>query len=152
FDKHGSHPLPLLLSSPLPPALQSFAYDFKIPRHKKFDFQPRYYNADKEEFENRKRMIEAQVEAEMKGEAVKDENHAYRISQSFRSNRQRPKMIFDFSSNTAFIRLIIIFCLLFFGYVWLEYGDEIYPLLQSPNVQAMLGILVIYIIFRLFRR
>lgn len=124
----------------------------KTPRHKKFDFQPRYYNPEKEEFESRKRMIEAQVEAEMTGKKMDDEQYAYRISQAFRTTRQRPKMIFDFSSSTAFIRLIIIFCLLFFGYIWLEYGDQIYPILQSRNVQAMLAILAIYIIFRLFRR
>ncbi len=31
---------------------------FKLPKHKQFDFKPRYYNADKEEFDERVRQSE----------------------------------------------------------------------------------------------
>lgn len=60
-------------------ALDIFTFEFrimrnklpsfiKLPRNKTFDFQPRYYDAEKEELEERKARILRQLEAEKKGE------------------------------------------------------------------------------------
>lgn len=43
---------------------------FKLPRHKQFSFKSRYYDADKEEFEQRVRQAEQEVEGFKKGDYV----------------------------------------------------------------------------------
>lgn len=79
---------------------------FKTRRNKQFNFTPRHYNEDKEDFKNRY----AQIEAEMNGES------------SFQAGGFRPNLKAKWQSNkktTSYssksnIRLIIIATLLFF--------------------------------------
>ncbi|AFM03687.1 hypothetical protein Fleli_1251 [Bernardetia litoralis DSM 6794] len=51
-----------------------FKKSTRLPKHKKFEFQPRFYNADKEDFEKRKRWTEAEEKLkELDKEQAKDQ-------------------------------------------------------------------------------
>ena len=90
---------------------------FKLPEHRRFDFPARYYDADKERLEKRKKEIE-------------DGNYQSRIKNSF--NRSKNTKNWNNKWNT--IRLVIIFTILIFGFIFI-YGqiDEVLALLNSST-------------------
>ncbi|MCB0641125.1 MAG: hypothetical protein KDC44_05770 [Phaeodactylibacter sp.] len=55
---------------------------FKVPRHQRYEYKPRYWNPEKEELQERLKRIEAMKNPDMDPDAVKR-----RISGSFRSGR-----------------------------------------------------------------
>lgn len=124
----------------------------KVPQTKKFNYDPRHFDPVKEELDYRVKSIEAQVKAEKEGKQTGEENYSYRISQAFRSQRQKPKNILDFSSNIAFIRLVIAFVLMLFFYTWLEYGDNLFSVMSSSRNFWILVLLFLgYISYKIIR-
>ena len=85
---------------------------FKTPTHKTFNFKTRYYNADKEAFEERIRM--AKLEGGIvsnDAEAVKD-----RIRQKFQ-DRRKIKNLPD--NRSRILRIVILFVILSAFFYWL---------------------------------
>ena len=71
----------------------------KLPKHKRFDYTPRYYNEQKERLEERKRQIEAQQSEKKTREDI---NISFRRSSSYdKKYRARHLMM-------ANIRLVVI--------------------------------------------
>jgi hypothetical protein len=90
---------------------------FKLPQHKRFDFPARYYNEDKERLE----AIENDI---------KDGNYKKRIKNSF-SRSQNAK---NWNNSWNTIRLVIIFTILIFGFIFIYTQiDEVLALLNSSN-------------------
>jgi hypothetical protein len=78
---------------------------FKTPKHKTFNFKTRYYNAEKEAFEERIRL--AQQEGNMISkdvEAVKD-----RIRYKFQNRRSSIKLA---DNKSRILRIVILFMIL----------------------------------------
>ena len=74
---------------------------FKTQKHRSFNFRPRYYDADKEAFEERIRRIESELSTENSDiEATK-----LRIRQKFESRRSNSGSASDKASN---IRILVI--------------------------------------------
>lgn len=124
----------------------------KLPKNKRFNYEPRYYDPEKEELQERIQRIEAQVKAEKEGQVYVGENRAYRISQAFRAERQKPSTFLDFGSRPAFLRLLIATSLIGLGYLWLEHGDTLFEVIglvfkKSPQYW-FLGIVVVYAIIK----
>ncbi len=132
----------------------------KIPKYKRFSYQPRHFDPAQEELQERVQRIEAEVKAEKEGKPVLAEgHHASRISRAFREGRSKPAPFMSFTSKTAFLRLSIITILVLTGYLWLEYGDRFDELLanlmpRSPymTIAILLGVYVIYKAYRVVKR
>ena len=90
---------------------------FKLPQHRRFDFPARYYDEDKERIEKRKKQIE-------------EGTYQSRIKNSF--NRSQNSKNWNNSWNT--IRLVIIFTILIFGFIFIySQIDEVLSLLNSSS-------------------
>ena len=127
----------------------------KLPRTKRFSYEPRYYDPEKEAREQRIKEVEARIKAE-NGELYESkEVYASRISHAFKTGRQRPKGLFNFSSQTAFLRLIIISFLVLTSYLYLEYGERLGDILsyirQGNTKYTILGLIGVYIAFKILR-
>jgi len=103
----------------------------RLPKNKRFNFQPRYYDPIKEEIEERTSRI--------KGEIDRSKNSSYRenISAAFRSRRRAEK-----KSGVMQFGFVLLFALIFFGY--LLYGEKVF--------MAFLILIPIYIWLKLKRR
>ena len=99
----------------------------RMPRHKRFTFEPRYYDPIKEDIQNRTERI--------KGEIKQTSSHAYRehIKSAYATRARREK-------STNFMQLLLILILLgtFFG--WIFYGNLV--------LYAFVVIFPIYIFLR----
>ena len=78
----------------------------KLPSHKRFEYSPRYWDPEKEEFEERVR----QIKKEMGIEVSRDPNRTTIKRGSFRQVRQQTKLKATRSSN---LRLVVILAVLF---------------------------------------
>ena len=78
---------------------------FKLPGHKKFNYNPRYWDPDKEELEERIR----QIKQEMGVEVPRDPNRSTIRRGSFRTASQKAKVK---ASRTSNIRLLVILAVL----------------------------------------
>ncbi|MCU0445572.1 MAG: hypothetical protein MUE85_11715 [Microscillaceae bacterium] len=132
----------------------------KLPKPKRFDFPTRYYNAEKEEFEQRVKDIQSQVDAEKNGGKLSDyaqSGYASRISGAFRDNRRRAKGTGGLFSNALVMRLVIMGILGTLMYAYLEFGDRLEQALQGSEISSALGwvlsaMLFFVVIFLLKRR
>lgn len=88
----------------------------KIPKHQKFSFEPRYYDAKKEEMLEREARIRAELEAE-RGEAP----YRSRIAGAFRAARKRSAATKG-ELNSALVRLGILLFLAIFIVAYLQWG------------------------------
>lgn len=59
---------------------------FKLPKYKRFDFEPRYYDPVKEEVEKRERLIKGAFRREQQAEGAKN-----RISDAFQKRQRESK-------------------------------------------------------------
>jgi hypothetical protein len=82
----------------------------RIPKYKRFNFEPRYYDSVKEDIQNRTQRI--------KGELKVTSAHAHRehIKSAFRQREKRAK-------SSDFMQLLLIFILLGAFGGWLIYGN-----------------------------
>jgi len=78
----------------------------KLPSHKRFEYTPRYWDPEKEEFEERVR----QIQQEMGMDVPRDPNRTTIKRGSFRQVRQQAKVKASRSSN---LRLVVILVALF---------------------------------------
>jgi len=78
----------------------------KLPSHKRFEYTPRYWDPEKEEFEERVR----QIQQEMGMDVPRDPNRTTIKRGSFRQVRQQTKVRASKSSN---LRLVVILIALF---------------------------------------
>ena len=83
---------------------------FKTPRHKSFNFKTRYYNAEKEAFEDRIRM------AQRNGTLVSNdaEGAKDRIRQKFQGKRKIQNLPDDRSRILRIVGLLIVLSALFY--------------------------------------
>ena len=92
----------------------------KTPKHQKFSFEPRYYDAAKEEREQRNKRIRQELEKEKQSN---DNNYADRIRGSFHSSRKRTKVTNN-DLHTALLRIGILLFLVCFIIAYLEWGNK----------------------------
>ncbi len=85
----------------------------RLPKNKRFNFQPRYYDPIKEEIEERTSRIKSELD--------KSSTQSYRdnISSAFRRRSRTDK-----KSGVMQFGFVILFALIFFGY--LLYGEKIF--------------------------
>jgi len=82
----------------------------RVPKNKRFNFQPRYYDAIKEEIEERTERIKSEI-------GDKEFYHEH-ISQAFRRREKR-----DRTSGMLQFFFVITFALIIFGYIY--FGAQI---------------------------
>ena len=61
---------------------------FKVPQHRNFDFEPRYYDPVKEEIAKKERFAKAEMEAEKRRASEGRNRDSQRISDAFQSRRR----------------------------------------------------------------
>ncbi|MEQ8909364.1 MAG: hypothetical protein RIC95_09235 [Vicingaceae bacterium] len=77
---------------------------FKSGRNKRFNFSPRYYDADKEAFQNRY----AQIEAEMKGKSTLSHAGGRSLRDRWEANKNNSS--FSKKSNVRLLFIIALLC------------------------------------------
>ena len=92
----------------------------RIPKHQRFTFEPRFYDAQKEEREERNRQIRQDTENE-KNKSVA--GYQTRIKGSFGSARRRSP-ISSGDLRTPLIRLAVLFFLVLFIVTYLQWGNK----------------------------
>ena len=83
---------------------------FKIPKHKKFNYRPRYWDPEKEEFEKRKRELDGNDNKPKTDEEVKDD---LKFQMETRWRRKHAPDVAGRSS--PWIKLTIYALVIFFG-------------------------------------
>jgi Flp pilus assembly protein TadB len=111
----------------------------RTPKHQKFTFEPRFYDAKKEEREERERRIRQQLESEKTGGA---DGYETRIKGSFHSARKRSSAS-QADLQASLIRIAILFVLVVMLVAYLQWG--------TVALYGMLVIIPIYAWLR-FRR
>jgi Flp pilus assembly protein TadB len=92
----------------------------RTPKHQKFSFEPRFYDPQKEEREERERRIRAEVENE-KNKPV--EGYESRIKGTFHSARKRSQATSS-DLQISLIRIIILLFLVVFIVAYLQWGNK----------------------------
>lgn len=88
----------------------------KLPRHKRFNFKTRYYNAEQEELQQRIDVIKAEVEREKSGE-YDSQVARFKMEQNWKMNRTRQG---HFNASNLRIAIIVgILSLIFYYYLYL---------------------------------
>ena len=110
---------------------------FRIPRHQRFQYIPRYYDEVKEDLEKRTARIRREVERE--GETERSTDHRSRISGGFSRYHESRRQ----DRNTSLMQLIMVLVLFgaFTGYLF--YGSIV--------LYALLLIFPVYIYFKVKR-
>ena len=128
-----------------------FKRSTRLPKHKKFEFQPRFYNADKEDFDKRKRWTEAEERLkELEKEEVKEEieklsnyNEENSVLRgSFGRAKEKRKTLFGSMSV-----LILIVLLGGAAYIFINLGSGGKDL--SWQVYILLLLVPLYVLFRI---
>lgn len=92
----------------------------RIPKHQKFNFEPRFYDAEKEEREERNRRIAQELENEKSGSV---DGFETRIKGSFHSARKRSQAT-SADLKAALVRIGIILFLVIFFIAYLQWGNS----------------------------
>ena len=85
----------------------------RMPRYKRFDFTPRYYDPVKEDIQNRMTRIEGELRT------MEAEDHRRQIQHAYSSRLRRNK-----STDFMQLVLILIFLCTFFG--WIYFGNAVF--------------------------
>lgn len=123
----------------------------KTPRHRRFGYEPVFYDPVQEDLEQRVQDAERRIKAEKEGIDTDNIDYGTRISQSFRQQRGKASIWNGFASSTAFIRMLIAFLLVGLTYGFLEYGEQIEKMSftnSSAFVVLLLGFGSLYLIAR----
>lgn len=83
---------------------------FRLPKPKKFEYTPLYYDPKKEAMQERERRISS----ELTGEALSEEDYANRIKGSMRSPSKRKQKDQKSDARTSNIRIVLIILVLAF--------------------------------------
>ena len=128
-----------------------FKKSARLPKHKKFEFQPRFYNPDKEDFDKRKCWAEAEERLkELEKEEVKEElnelskyNEEHSVLRgSFGRAKEKRKTLFGNMSIVVLVALLggAAYIFINLGSKGEDYGWQLYTLLLLVPV---------YILFRI---
>ncbi len=123
----------------------------KTPRHRRFGYEPVFYDPAQEDLEQRVQDAERRIKAEKEGIDTDNIDYGTRISQSFRRQRGKTSIFQGLASSTAFIRMLIAFMLVGLSYGFLEYGEQIEKMSftnASPFLVLILGFGSLYMIAR----
>lgn len=100
-----------------------FQFLFKLPKYKRFNFEPRHYDPAKEEMEERKARIRFELERERRTGSSTDENGS--LQRGFMRRQERPSV----SNSVGITRLFLILVMTGLTFGWLEWGNVVfYPL------------------------
>ena len=111
----------------------------RLPKYKRFDYEPRHYDPIKEEIEERTYRIKKELEAQNlieKNEEDKEFQRSYSPSITFRSNSQQT--IRD--QRAVLIRLIIVAVLSILTFGFIYYGERV--------LYSLFLVIPVYIYFR----
>jgi Flp pilus assembly protein TadB len=112
----------------------------KTPRHKRFSFQPRYYDPQEEEQREREQRIRKELqESETKEDLL---SHRSRIAGSFRQAKKTTSKQSD--SSTAILRTLILTFLVIWLIAYLHYG--------KPAIYALFVLVPVYLYFRFLKK
>ncbi|WP_375562478.1 hypothetical protein ACE193_08000 [Bernardetia sp. OM2101] len=128
-----------------------FKKSARLPKHKKFEFQPRFYNPDKEDLDKRKRWAEAEERLkQLEKEEVKEElnelssyNEEHSVLRgSFGRAKEKRKTLFGNMSIVVLIALLggAAYIFINLGSKGADYGWELY---------LVLSLIPLYILFRI---
>lgn len=92
----------------------------KIPKHQKFNFGPRFYDAEKEGRAERERRIRQELENEKTGAA---DGYETRIKGSFHSARKRSQAT-PSDLQASLIRIGVILFMVIFLMAYLQWGNK----------------------------
>jgi Flp pilus assembly protein TadB len=112
----------------------------KTPPHKRFSFQPRYYDPQEEEQRER----EQRIKKELKENETEEDllSHRSRIAGSFRQAKKTTGKQSD--SSTAILRTLILTFLVIWLIAYLHYG--------TPAIYALFVLVPVYIYFRFLKK
>jgi Flp pilus assembly protein TadB len=113
----------------------------KTPKHKRFNFTPRHYDAMEEERKAREERIRSELQAEGK-DIIIDDSYRTRMAGSFRASKKTQGRQFDPSANL--LRIIIITILVVWLIAYIQFGQ--------PALYALLLIVPVYVWIRFVRR
>jgi hypothetical protein len=88
----------------------------KLPRNKQFNFKTRFYDAEKEELEQRISTIKAEIEAEKKG-SFDSEVARHKMAQSWKMNRTRRNHFNASNMRIAMIAAALVLVFYYFFYL-----------------------------------
>ncbi|MBD81261.1 MAG: hypothetical protein CL840_20255 [Crocinitomicaceae bacterium] len=92
----------------------------KLPRNKRFNFKPRYYDAQKEELENRIAIIKAEMKEEESAKLRSDydsELTRYKMAQQWKMGSTRKTQFNRSNMRVAFIAAILFLFFYYYLYV-----------------------------------
>lgn len=119
----------------------------KIPRHKRFNFMPRFYDEREYELKEREERIRRELESQRAADKATEDidpslfSHRERIAGSFRSSARRSMHQGSSSPSTMLIRLALFTFLAIWVIAYLEYGNV-----------AFFALLLIFPVYFLMRR
>ncbi|MBS1545501.1 MAG: hypothetical protein JST14_17825 [Bacteroidetes bacterium] len=114
----------------------------KTPNHKRFSFQPRYYDAAEEERREREERIKREIARE-RGEATEDvPGYRARIKGSFHSSRKRSKSEGS-TKSAALLRLGVLLFVTLFVMAFITWG--------KPALYSLVLIVPLYLYAKLKR-
>ncbi len=116
----------------------------RLPKHKQFDYIPRYYDSDKEEMQERlaekrnlKNIInknENEVDENPKNENINsEESREQRLSMAFREARRSRNMYQTADRKSTFLRLGLILLFMAGFTLWFFAGEEVTNYLISGD-------------------
>jgi len=100
--------------------MKIFSLFTKAPQYQRFNYNPRFYDPQKEEMQERERRIKEDLDRERGIVPDVTENHKSRIAGSFQAARKRSKPAIG--ANATMIRLGILLFLVIFIIAYLEWG------------------------------
>lgn len=92
---------------------------FRTPKHRKYDYIPRYYNPDKEELEQKIRMAELKAEDSVEGAKARISSGLRRGKSSKAYKSERKKAMLRSNLMLIFILIILVAGVLYFAEVYL---------------------------------
>lgn len=108
--------------------MKFFSLFTKAPQYQRFNYTPRFYDAQKEEMQERESRIKKELERERGIITESDGNYRSRIAGSFQAARKRSKPAVG--ANATMIRLVVLLFLAVFIIAFLEWGrPALYSLL-----------------------
>jgi Flp pilus assembly protein TadB len=93
----------------------------KTPPHRKFSYEPRFYNQELEERKEREERIRKELEAQGADSTIPIANYQSRISGSFKSAKRTASRQHD--PSAGLIRLIIVTFLAIWLIAFLQFGN-----------------------------
>jgi hypothetical protein len=100
--------------------MKIFSLFTKAPSHQRFNYNPRFYDAQKEEMQERERRIKSDLDRERGVMPEETSEYKSRIAGSFQAARKRSKP--SLATNATMIRLGVFLFLTVFIIAFLEWG------------------------------